>query len=314
MEDILINWSPPGNRVTMVENNAVQELHRTGAGRGLVGNVYLGRVVQVLPGMQSASSTSGWSAAAFLHVADLPAARAGGNGRHNHNADTPTPSERLVFEGQALLVQVIRTPSAPRAPACPARSASPAACWCGTSTSASARRSARLRRASCCARACRPLVGTAGTEAAASSCAMPRKPPTKTWPATSPAARDLAADPRQGTSAAPPSLLHQDLSLVERVLRDLTTERTNAIRIDSALQYQVLRQFADPSCPRSAAKLEHYRGERPIFDLLQHRHRDCPSAGAQVRAEVGRLAGVRPDRGDDDHRRQHQGLRRRPQL
>ena len=71
-QDILINWSPQETRVAVVENGAVQELHieRT-LERGMVGNVYLGKVVRVLPGMQSAFVDIGLDRAAFLHVADL---------------------------------------------------------------------------------------------------------------------------------------------------------------------------------------------------------------------------------------------------
>src|ERR1051325_2477886 len=71
-QDILINWSPQETRVAVVENGAVQELHveRT-LGRGLVGNVYLGKVARVLPGMQSAFIDIGLERAAFLHVADV---------------------------------------------------------------------------------------------------------------------------------------------------------------------------------------------------------------------------------------------------
>jgi ribonuclease G len=64
------------------------------------------------------------------------------------------------------------------------------------------------------------------------------------------------------------TLLHQDLGLAERVLRDLSHEATQAIRIDSGLQYDKLKAFGDTYMPRSAAKLELYRGERPIFDLF----------------------------------------------
>ena len=71
-QDILINWSPQETRVAVVENGALQELHieRT-LERGMVGNVYLGKVVRVLPGMQSAFIDIGLERAAFLHVADL---------------------------------------------------------------------------------------------------------------------------------------------------------------------------------------------------------------------------------------------------
>ena len=72
MQDILINWAPQETRVAVVENGAVQELHveRT-LERGLVGNVYPGKVARVLPGMQSAFIDIGLERAAFLHVADV---------------------------------------------------------------------------------------------------------------------------------------------------------------------------------------------------------------------------------------------------
>jgi ribonuclease G len=111
-QDILINWSPQETRVAVVENSAVQELHieRT-LERGLVGNVYLGRVARVLPGMQSAFIDIGLERAAFLHVADLMSSV---NARHADpevRAAVPVvPIEKQVFEGQALMVQVIKDP------------------------------------------------------------------------------------------------------------------------------------------------------------------------------------------------------------
>jgi ribonuclease G len=80
--------------------------------------------------------------------------------------------------------------------------------------------------------------------------------------------RKAWASIRQRAATLPPgSLLHQDLSLVERVLRDLVTERTGSIRIDSKAQHEVLRGFGETFMPAATAKLEHYKGERPIFDL-----------------------------------------------
>jgi ribonuclease G len=64
------------------------------------------------------------------------------------------------------------------------------------------------------------------------------------------------------------TLLHQDLSLVERVLRDLTTEATQSIRIDSRMQFEALQAFGRTYMPAVVGKLEHYRGERPVFDLF----------------------------------------------
>jgi ribonuclease G len=113
MQDILINWTPQETRVAVVENGVVQELHLERAlERGLVGNIYQGKVARVLPGMQSAFIDIGLERAAFLHVADLHAGFGGaGNGNTSAaSANAPPPIERLVFEGQALTVQVIKDP------------------------------------------------------------------------------------------------------------------------------------------------------------------------------------------------------------
>src|SRR5258708_25621572 len=106
-EEILINVTPQATRVALVQQGAVQELHveRT-LSRGRVGNIYLGKVVRVLPGMQSAFIDIGLERAAFLHVADIwhpriePPATSG----------PQQPIEKIVFEGQTLMVQVIKDP------------------------------------------------------------------------------------------------------------------------------------------------------------------------------------------------------------
>src|SRR6476661_103502 len=107
MQDILINWTPQETRVAIVENGAVQELHiERAASRGLVGNIYAGKVARVLPGMQSAFIEIGLDRAGFLHVAGIWEER-----QNTHVGDAPAkPIERILSEGQALLVQVIKDP------------------------------------------------------------------------------------------------------------------------------------------------------------------------------------------------------------
>src|SRR5687767_6724485 len=103
-EEILINVTPQETRVAVIEQGVTQEVHveRTSA-RGLVGNIYMGRVIRVLPGMQSAFIDIGGERAAFLHVADIWSGR--------HNGTSPgTPIERLIAEGQNLVVQVVKDP------------------------------------------------------------------------------------------------------------------------------------------------------------------------------------------------------------
>ena len=104
-EEILINVTPQETRVAITSAGAVQELliERT-ASRGLVGNVYAGRVARVLPGMQSAFVEIGLERAAFLHVADIWAQRRGGE------EGAGKPIEKILAEGQPVIVQVVKDP------------------------------------------------------------------------------------------------------------------------------------------------------------------------------------------------------------
>ncbi len=267
-QDILINWAPQETRVAMVENGAVQELHveRT-LERGLVGNVYLGKVVRVLPGMQSAFVDIGLERAAFLHVADL----LGGPPRHDARPDAPlVPIERQVFEGQTLTVQVIKDAIGTKGARLSTQVSIagrmlvflPHDKHIGISQKIGSQELREQLRARMLV-----LAGDAGggfilrTNAEEASDAE--------------LAEDIAylrrawALIRERAQQRPPgSLLHQDLSLAERVLRDLANDNTGTIRIDSRLQCDALKAFGDTFMPGTVAKLEHYKGERPIFDLF----------------------------------------------
>ncbi|MEN8175945.1 MAG: ribonuclease E/G, partial [Pseudomonadota bacterium] len=101
-EEILINVTPPETRVALIENGVVQEVlvERTQS-RGLVGNVYKGTVCRVLPGMQAAFVDAGLARAAFLHASDI---MAGDPQNRTENI------AELVREGQEVLVQVVKDP------------------------------------------------------------------------------------------------------------------------------------------------------------------------------------------------------------
>ena len=102
-EEILINVTPQETRVAVIQQGIVQELHIERASqRGLVSNVYIGKVKRVLPGMQSAFIDIGLERSAFLHVADI--------WENSINGDAAKPIEKVLFEGQSLLVQVIKDP------------------------------------------------------------------------------------------------------------------------------------------------------------------------------------------------------------
>ncbi len=271
-QDILINWAPQETRVALVENGAVQELHIERAlERGLVGNVYLGKVARVLPGMQSAFVDIGLDRAAFLHVADLVPVlpRNGGHGGNGDAAAPPLPIERQVFEGQTLTVQVIKDAIGSKGARLSMQVSIagrmlvflPHDTHIGISQkigSPELREQLRARM--------HVLAGDGGggfilrtnaEEASDEELAEDIAYLRRTW-----------ALIRERAQRSPPgTLLHQDLNLAQRVLRDIAGEATQTIRVDSQLQHEELRRFGETFMPGTLARLELYRGERPIFDL-----------------------------------------------
>ncbi len=289
-EDILINWSPQETRVAVVENGVLQELHveRT-LERGLVGNVYLGRVARVLPGMQSAFIDIGLERAAFLHVADVwhrhhdPEAPG-----QNRSAQSQQPIERQVFEGQALTVQVIKDPIGSKGARLSTQISIagrllvflPQDDHIGVSQKIAAAQRDELRnrlQALAGAEGGGFILRTNGEDASDAELAEDIAYLRKAWARI----RDAA------TRLPPLSLLHQDLNLLQRVLRDLTGEATQSIKVDSREQCEALQAFGREFMPSSAAKLQHYKGERPIFDLHGIDEEVAKALGRRVELKSG---------------------------
>ncbi len=299
MQDIFINWTPQETRVAVVENGAVQELHlERSLERGLVGNVYLGKVVRVLPGMQSAFVEVGLERAAFLHVADLHSQIAA---RLEQGAASaiPMPIERLVFEGQSLMVQVLKDPIGTKGARLSTQISIagrllvylPQDRHIGISQkieSAQLREQLRQRVLELTTQAALVDQGTdpAGAEPGGFILRTNAEDATDAELATDLAyLRRTWARIRQSSQHQPPgTLLHQDLTLAERVLRDLSNEDTQSIRIDARLQFEHLQAFGTSYTPGAVAKLQHYTGERPIFDL--HNIDDEIARALQRRVEL----------------------------
>ena len=269
-QDILINWAPQETRVAMVENGAVQELHveRT-LERGLVSNVYLGKVTRVLPGMQSAFIDIGLERAAFLHVADVwHPPQEGETISAARTAAAQIPIEKQVFEGQSLLVQVIKDPIGTKGARLSTQISIagrllvflPQDEHIGVSQKIPLAQREELRArllALAGAEGGGFILRTNGEDASDAELAEDIRYLRKAW------ARIKNAALRQPAT----SLLHQDLSLLQRVLRDMVGEGTQTIRVDSREQFQALQEFGAEFMPSAVDKLQHYKGERPIFDL-----------------------------------------------
>ncbi|MFO0234792.1 MAG: ribonuclease G [Burkholderiales bacterium] len=261
-EDILVNVTPFEVRVALVQQGAVQELHlERAATRGLVGNVYLGKVSRVLPGMQSAFIDIGLDRAAFLHVADLWQSR--GNGH-------PVPIEKLLYESQPLLVQVIKDPIGTKG----AR--------LSTQISIAGRLLVHLPQD--------PHIGVSQRIGSEAERAQLREKIQRLMPADEKGGfivRTMAEEADEAALLADieylrkrwrqildgskagvaPVLLYQELSLVQRVLRDVATEQTGGVVVDAPAALEELQEFARIYMPALVGKLRRYGGERPLFDL-----------------------------------------------
>jgi ribonuclease G len=262
-EDILVNVTPQETRVAIMQQAVVQELHvERASALGLVGNVYIGKVARVLPGMQSAFIDIGSERAAFLHVADIWEAR--------NQEGGVRPIERMLSEGQSLMVQVVKDPIGTKG----AR--------LSTQISIAGRLLVYLPQES--------HIGISQRIEDEAERAVLRDKLTQLLPqgssggfiirtvAETASERELAFDieylrkvwagiEERSHTAAPPALLYQDLNLSLRVLRDMVHDETGRILIDSRETYRRVLGFAQDYIPNVAARVQHYMGERPLFDL-----------------------------------------------
>jgi len=262
-EDILVNVTSQETRVALMQHGVVQELHvERSSALGLVGNIYMGRVVRVLPGMQSAFIDIGWERAAFLHVADIWEAR--------RNCEAPKPIERILTEGQGLLVQVVKDPIGSKG----AR--------LSTQISVAGRLLVYLPQESHIGISQRIedefertvlreklmhllpegtsggfIIRTMAEAASERELNFDVEYLRKVWAGIQIKARD----------AAVPALLYQDLKLSVRVLRDMVNEDTGRILIDAREAYRYVLGFAQDYIPNVAERIQCYMGERPLFDL-----------------------------------------------
>ncbi len=265
-EEILINVTPSEVRAALLENGVLQEVYvdRT-ASRGLISNIYKGRVSRVLPGMQAAFVEIGLERTAFLHASDIARRDGDGNGEEAPNI------RELVREGDEILVQVVKDPLGNKGARLTTFITLPSRHLVllpkGNSVGVSARiedvdERERLRTLAeelleKRGTECGLIVRTVAEGAGKGALKKDLKYLLKLW------------DVVQGScdAAGPKSLIHNDLSLPLRVLRDLVTSDVERILVDSREDFEAMRDFASTYLPEIEPMLEHYKRRRPIFDL-----------------------------------------------
>lgn len=269
-EEILINVTPQETRVAVVENGVLQEAYiERSNNRGIVGNIYNGKVVRILPGMQAAFVDAGLERAAFLHAADIRPQIAISVSPESDNGEPPAIST-LLHEGQEIVVQVVKDPIGSKGARLTTNLTLPARYLVylpdtrhiGISQKIEDEQERERLRNIVTENIPEDQTGGYILRTAAETASE----------------RELKNDIRylnrvwgsiqdKLVSAKTPSLIHEDLSLSLRAMRDLILDVVEKIRIDSNETFNKAKEFVHEFIPEIESQVEYYPGERPIFDL-----------------------------------------------
>ena len=265
-EELLVNVCLREVRAALLEDGVLQELfiERAG-GRGLVANVYKGRVSRVLPGLQAAFVDVGLERSAFLHAADIL------RGRPDQAVDRDSDLDigALVKAGDELLVQVLKDPMGSKGArlttyiTLPSRLLVLAPCGDGVAVSTRIgddereRLRALVESLESADAAGGLIVRTAAIGASPEALQADRVYLRKLWESIQESAAHARAE----------ELVYEDLPLAMRVLRDRRDSELARVCVDSAETCAGMKAFADRFMPATSALIEHYDGNRPLFDL-----------------------------------------------
>jgi len=284
-EEILINVTPQESRVAVVENGVLQEIYIERARQlGIVGNIYKGKVARILPGMQAAFVEIGLGRTAFLHATDIRSQAESeirsptfetvgpaGMVRTSHGGSWTVPRiHELLYEGQELIVQVVKDALGSKGARLTTQITLPARYvvfmphndHIGVSQKIGDDNERERLRAMIRSAIgengqggyiLRTLAETATEEEVRNDIRYLKR----VWTVC----HDRFDDSKPG------DLIHEDLTLPLRAMRDLVRDNVQRIRIDSREAFAKVQEFAMEFIPEVAYRIEYYPGERPIFDL-----------------------------------------------
>ncbi len=290
-DEILINATPVQTRVALVESGVLQEVWvERRSHKGLVGNIYRGKIMRVLPGMQAAFVDIGLERASFLHASDLVTLDANGI---EQRTETEREIRTMATEGQSVVVQVVKDPLGSKG----ARLSThlslssrylvymPYTRHIGISQRIESEGERdRLRGLVEAAQAGLGLPGaggfivrTAAEGVSGESIESDVRILLKLWEAVADSARH----------ASTPALVYEDLPLALRTLRDQALGGLEKIRVDSKEVCESLLGFATQFVPEIAGRIEHYAGDRPLFDLYGVEDEIEKALGKRVQLKSG---------------------------
>lgn len=264
-EEILINVTPPETRVAVIENGVLQELViERMSQQELLGNIYIGEVCRVLPGMQAAFVDIGLSKAGFLHIGDLC--------QRDLDAKGTTNIEDYLYLSKRVTVQVIKDPIGSKGARLSAEVSIPSRYQVYMPYANNIGISQRIEceeerdRLRACLEAFQIEYETGGFIARTAAEGEEESVLEadlmfldKLWQAVA----------TKITTAKSKTLVYQDSPLSVRALRDLYREGLDRVRVDSRETHLKLVQFAQEFVPELLPIIEHYSGDRPLFDIYQ---------------------------------------------
>jgi len=277
--EILINVTPQESRVAVLENGILQEiLIERSSKQGIVGNIYKGKVLRVLPGMEAAFIDIGLDKAAFLHASDLrfPAEMIF-NGDTPSETIEPLPIGKLLHVGKEVLVQVIKDPLGTKGARLTMHVTIPSRYIVLMPDTETVGVSSKIENEDERARL-KGIINSSKEEYAT------RVGKENSFGYIVRTAADgieeeaLKADinflellwqkvNENAANSGSNQSLYSDLPLVHRVLRDMASESIDVITVDSRESHAKLLVFSNTFIPELAEKIELYKGNRPIFDL-----------------------------------------------
>ncbi|MGL5451073.1 MAG: ribonuclease G [Aeromonas sp.] len=266
--ELLVNVTPSETRVALVENGLLQEVHiERQAKRGMVGNIYKGKISRVLPGMQAAFVDIGMDKAAFLHASDIVPHTECVAVKEKEQFQVGNIAE-LVRQGQDIMVQVVKDPLGTKGARLTTDITLPSRYLVFMPGSAHVGVSQRIESDVERDRLKRTVAGfvdelggyiirTAAEGVGEQELEQDAAFLKRLW-------RKILERKQKYPSC---KMLYEDPSLALRVVRDFVGAELDKIRVDSRQSFDQLTRFTEDYVPELARKLELYTGESPIFDL-----------------------------------------------
>jgi len=273
--EILISATPQETRVAILEDDVLVELmvDRPDTER-IVGDIYLGQVEAVLPGIQAAFVDIGTEKAAFLHVSDVARDAAADEDEDEDEGEVESkarrypPIQELIQKGQRVIVQVSKEPIGTKGPRVTTQISLPGrflvympdSKHIGVSRKIEDREErARLRAL---AREILPedaggvIIRTVGEELTREIFERELKTLLNTWKKIQ----------RRARSARPPVLIHREAKLTSGIIRDVFSEKVDALIIDSKDVYNEVKQYLQGVDPELLSRVHLYTEAIPLFD------------------------------------------------